>query len=281
MSAGRFQYIGTRPVRHDGMDKVTGRAVYGADVSAPGMLHGAVVRSPHAHARIVSIDTTEAARVPGVKAIVTGADFPETDRKIGLGAEGALDLRDMSRNMIARGTVLYDGHAVAAIAATSLDAAREAARLVRVDYEVLEPVTSLEAALAPGAPILHDGMKTGGKPAPGATSPTNVAARMEVQRGDVDEGFRQADVIVEREFRTPMVHQGYIEPHACLARWGADGRAVVWSTTKGPFLVRDACAGILLIDAASIRVVPTEIGGGFGGKIPVYLEPLALVLSKK
>ena len=104
---------------------------------------------------------------------------------------------------------------------------------------------------------------------------------MELRRGDPDRGFAEADIVVEREFQTPMVHQGYIEPHACVARWGQDGRAVVWTTTQGPFVVRDGSAAILGIDAAAIKVIPTEIGGGFGGKITVYLEPLALVLSRK
>src|SRR5262245_11037882 len=277
----QFEYVGTRPVRHDGMDKVTGRAPFGADFTVPGMLHGVVVRSPHAHARIVSIDTSAAEALPGVKAVITGRDIPRTNKKVYLGGEGALDLGDMGDNALAHEKALYDGHAIAAVAASSLDIAREAARLVRVEYEVLEPAMTLERALAKGAPILHPEMTTGGKPVAAATGPTNVAARMELKRGDVDRGFAEADVVVEHEFRTPMVHQGYIEPHATVARSGADGRIVVWTTTQAPFLVRDACAGILHLDAANIRVIPTEIGGGFGGKIPVYLEPLAIVLSRK
>jgi CO/xanthine dehydrogenase Mo-binding subunit len=281
MTRQHFDYVGTRPVRHDGFDKVTGRAAFGADIALPGMLHGAVLRSPHAHARIVSIDTSAAEALPGVKAVVTGHEIPRTDRKVYLGGEGALDLGDMGDNAIAHDKVLYQGHAVAAVAATSLDIAREAARLIAVTYDVLEPVMTLEQALAPGAPILHETLTTQGKPAAHVTGPTNVAGRMELKRGDLEQGFAEADLIVEREFRTPMVHQGYIEPQACVARFGADGRVSVWVSTQGPFLVRDACAGILHMDAANIRVVPTEIGGGFGGKIPVYLEPLAIVLSKK
>jgi CO/xanthine dehydrogenase Mo-binding subunit len=281
MTKQHFDYVGTRPVRHDGFDKVTGRANFGADFSLPDMLHGAVLRSPHAHARIVSIDTSAAEALPGVKAIVVGREIPRTDKKVYLGGEGAFDLADMGDNALAHDKVLYNGHAVAAVAAITLDIAREATRLIRVDYEILEPVMTLERALASDAPILHHELTTQGKPAAHATGPTNIAGRVELKRGDVDHGFAEADVIVEREFRTPMVHQGYIEPHACLARFGADGRVVLWVSTQGPFLVRDACAGILHMDAATIRVIPTEIGGGFGGKIPVYLEPLAIVLSKK
>jgi CO/xanthine dehydrogenase Mo-binding subunit len=274
-----FTQVGTRPIRHDGADKVTGRANYGADLHLPGMLHGVVVRSPHAHARIVSIDTSDAEAVPGVKAVITGADVPETSAKLAMG-EAALDLHDIGDNLIAHSKVLYHGHAVAAVAATSLDIAREAASRVRVEYEVLPPVLTIDEAMAPGAPILHPGMVTRGRGA-AASGPTNIAARFELRRGDPDRGFAEADVVVEREFHTPMVHQGYIEPHACVARWGQDGRAVVWTTTQGPFVVRDGSAAILGLDAAMIKVIPTEIGGGFGGKITVYLEPLALVLSRR
>jgi CO/xanthine dehydrogenase Mo-binding subunit len=275
-----YAYVGTRPIRHDGVDKVTGRANYGADVSLPGMLYGAVVRSPHAHARILSIDTSRAAAMPGVKAIVTGNDIPETSAKLAMG-EGALDLHDIGDNMLAHGKALYHGHAVAAVAATSLELAREAAAQVDVRYEPLPPVLSLDQAIAPGAPILHANLVTRGRAGATTPGPTNVAARLELRRGDVERGFAEADVVVEREFRTRMVHQGYIEPHACVARWGSDGRAVIWTTTQGPFVVRDGTAAILGLDAAKVKVVPTEIGGGFGGKITVYLEPLALALSRK
>jgi CO/xanthine dehydrogenase Mo-binding subunit len=279
MSESTFTAVGTRPIRHDGVDKVTGRANYGADLSLPGMLHAVVVRSPHAHARIRGVDTSAALEVPGVKAIVTGKDVPLVDVKLGMG-EGAMDLKDMSDNLLAREKALYDGHAVAAVAATTLAAAREAARLVRVDYEVLEPVLTVDRAMEPGAPILHETMRTQARPPIDASGPTNIAGRIELKRGDIDNGFAEADVVVEHEFRTPTSHQGYIEPHACVARVNEDGRISIWTTTQGPFLVRDATAAILGIDAANVKVIPSEIGGGFGGKIPVYLEPLAVVLAR-
>jgi len=278
MSERVFKYIGTRPIRHDGVDKVTGRANYGADLTLPGMLHGAVLRSPHAHARIVSIDTSAAEAVAGIKAIVTGKDFPETTAKLALG-EAAIDLHDIADNVIARTKVLYGGHAVAAVAATNPDAAREALSKINVVYDVLKPVLTVDQATAPNAPILHDAMVTKG--VKDAKGPTNVAARMELKRGDVEKGFAEADVVVEREYRTPTVHQGYIEPHACVARFGEDGRAVVWCSTQGPFAVRDQVAAIVGIDPALVKVIPSEIGGGFGGKIVVYLEPLAVALSRK
>jgi CO/xanthine dehydrogenase Mo-binding subunit len=278
MSGRTFTYIGTRPIRHDGVDKVTGRANYGADFALPGMLHGVVLRSRHAHARIVSIDTSAAEAMPGVKAVLTGADIPETNAKLMLG-EGAIDLHDVGDNLLAHGKVLYNGHAVAAVAAVSVEVAREAADAIKVVYDVLEPVLSVDQAMAADAPILHEDMTTKG--VSGATRPSNVAARMELKRGDWARGFAEADVIVEREFRTATVHQGYIEPHACVARYGEDGRAVVWCSTQGPFAVRDQCAAILSMDPALVKVIPSEIGGGFGGKIVVYLEPLAIALSRK
>jgi CO/xanthine dehydrogenase Mo-binding subunit len=274
-----FTAVGTRPIRHDGVDKVTGRANYGADLALPGMLHGVVVRSPHAHARIVSIDTSAAERVPGVKAVITGKDIPLTDAKLGMG-EGAMDLHDMSDNLLAHDKALYDGHAVAAVAATTLEAAHEAASRVAVVYEVLEPVLDVDRAMAADAPILHPGMATHARPPVESTGPTNIAGRLQLTRGNIDEGFASADIIVEREFRTPTSHQGYIEPHACVVRMNEDGRINIVTTTQGPFLVRDATAMILGLDAANVKVTPTEIGGGFGGKIPLYLEPLAAVLSR-
>ena len=280
MSERTFRCVGTRPIRHDGVDKVTGRANYGADSSMPGMLHGAVLRSPHAHARIVSVDTREAEAMPGVKAVITGRDLPRTTAKIGLG-EAALDLHDLSENVLARGKALYHGHAIAAVAATSPELALEAAGRIKVVYDRLEPAMSIDRAIAPDAPILDEALVTKGQPAPGAASPTNIAARLEFRRGDVQAGFADADVLIEREFRTPTVHQGYIEPHACVARVGEDGRTTVWCTTQGPFIVRDQCAGIHGMDAAHNKVIPTEIGGGFGGKIVAYLEPLAIALSRR
>jgi len=280
MSERSYAQVGTRPVRHDGLDKVTGRANYGADFSLPGMLHGVLVRSPYAHARILSINTSAAASMPGVKAVVTGKDIPETSAKLMMG-EGAIDLHDVGDNLLAHSKVLYHGHPVAAVAATSLDLAREAASRIKVEYERLEPVESVDQAIAPGAPILDDKLVTAGQPSSAPKGPTNIGGRMELRRGDLDRGFADADLIVEREFRTAATHQGYIEPHACVARHGQDGQVVVWCSTQGPFAVRDACAGILGIDASKIKVIPSEIGGGFGGKISVYLEPVAIVLSRK
>ena len=206
----KYRVIGTRPVRPDGVDKVTGRANFGADLQLADMLHGAVVRSPHAHARIKSIDPKKALELPGVKAVVTAADFPELGPGDIAAGEVVVSFHDMSLNVIARGKVLYDGHAVAAVAATSAEIAAAAAALIAVEYEVLPAVMTSFAALAPGATLLHESLITKGiNPPP--TKPSNVAARSEFKLGDVAAGFAAADIIVEHQYTTQTVHQGYIE----------------------------------------------------------------------
>jgi CO/xanthine dehydrogenase Mo-binding subunit len=279
-SPAQFKVVGQRPVRPDGADKVTGRANFGADMHLPGMLTGAIVRSPHAHARIVRIDTKAARALPGVKAIVTGEDFAGVSGGAIEHGEGAATLRDMARNVMAQDKALYAGHAVAAVAATSPEIAEEAARLIEVTYDVLPHVIEVEAAMAPGAPVLHEDMFTSGV-TPKPDKPSNIAAKNVMARGDLATGFAEAEIIVEGRYTTPAVHQGYIEPHACVASMGADGQAHVFCSSQGHFVVRAMCAGILGMAQADIRVTPAEIGGGFGGKTLVYLEPVALALSKK
>ena len=275
-----LKVVGTRPIRPDGVDKVTGRATYGADFALPGMLVGRIKRSPHAHARIVSIDTRRALMLPGVKAVVTAADFPDLASEEYEAGESASNLRDISCNCMARDKALYDGHAIAAVAAASAAIADEALDLIEVEYEVLPHVIDVEAAMAPDAPVLHAHMFTQGletRP----EQPSNIAKRNQLTRGDLDAGFAAADVIVERRYVTPAVHQGYIEPHACVAALAPDGQGQVWSSSQGQFMVRTYCAKVLGLEASDIRVTPAEIGGGFGGKTTVYLEPLALALSRK
>jgi len=265
-----FKVIGTRPRRPDGADKVTGRALYGADLSAPGMLVGAVLRSPHAHARIRAIDTSAAAALAGVKAVVTASDFsavPEDDFT-----------RDVRDNCMARGKALYDGHAVAAVAATSAAVARAALKLIEVNYEVLPAVTDVDAAMRPDAPVVQAGRAQESVP---AGMSENVTAFYEFGHGDLEAGFAKADLIVERSFRTAAVHQGYIEPQACLASVSADGTADLWCCTQGHFMVRSLCAAILGMEASQLRVTAAEIGGGFGGKTTVFIEPVALALARK
>ena len=273
-------YVGTRTVRPDGVDKVTGRARFGADFNLPGQLVGRVLRSPHAHARILSIDISNAEQLPGVKAIVTRDDFQDQPSEFIPAGEMMINYRDMVRNILAREKVLYEGHAVAAVAATTVAIAKKALRLIEVKYEVLKPVIDAVEAMKPDAPLLHDDLFTVGvEPKP--DKPSNVAKRLEIVLGDIEAGFGKADVIVEREFKTQPVHQGYIEPHATVASVSEDGSAEVWCTTQGHYIVRAHCARLLGMDIGKIRVTASEIGGGFGGKTVVYLEPLAVALSKK
>ncbi len=273
MPLRHFDLVGTRPLRPDGIDKVTGRARFGADISAAGMLHGQILRSPHAHARILRIDTSKALALDGVKAVITSADLP--DRTNGNG-----DLFAVLTNVMARGKALYDGHAVAAVAATSTSIARKALALIKVEYEVLAHVTDVEAAMSPDAPVLHDDLYTEGvEPKP--TKASNIAKRHQFGHGDTAKGFKAADFVIERTFRTAATHQGYIEPHACLANVRPDGAAELWACTQGHFMVRNTCAELLGLDTSRLRVTASEIGGGFGGKTTVFIEPVALALSRK
>ncbi len=264
-----FKQVGTRPARPDGIDKVTGRALYGADVTAPGMLIAAVLRSPHAHAQIVSIDTSAAAALPGVKAVVTGADLvPQIDAM----------MRDVQENCLAVDKVLYDGHAVAAVAATTAAVAKAALKLIKVTYRQLPHATDLDLAMLPDAPVILVGRALESVP---AGMSANVTHHCEFGHGDLAAGFSKADLVVERSFRTEATHQGYIEPHACLASTTSDGKADLWCCTQGQYNVRTICAALLGMEASQLRVTASEIGGGFGGKTVVFIEPVALALSRK
>ncbi len=275
-----LKWIGTRPVRPDGVDKVTGRARFGADLSLPGQLVGKVLRSPHPHARIRSIDAAKALALPGVKAVVTRDDFQDMESEFVPAGEMLINYRDVVRNVMAREKALYEGHPVAAVAATSAAIAKRALQLIEVDYEILPHVIDVVEAMAEDAPLLHEDMITAGVEPP-PTRPSNVAKRVEFAIGDTAAGFAEADLVIEREFTTKPVHQGYIETHACLASWSEDGQAELWCTTQGQFIVRAHCAKLLGMDVSRLRVTPSEIGGGFGGKTVVYLEPVALSLSRK
>ena len=276
----KYKVLGTRPVRHDGVDKVTGRAVYGADVQLPGLLHGKILRSPHAHARIVSIDVSAAEKLPGVMAVVTAADLPGLKDKIAELGEGAVNLKHLGGNCLAHGKVLYRGHAVAAVAAANPNVAEEALKLIQVKYEPLPVVTWVLDAMQPTAPLLHDDVFTDEMGKLG-DKPSNISKHLHFEQGNVDEGFKKADVVIEREFRTATVHQGYIEPHVATALWNPDGSLTVWASTQGSFTCRQQVAELLDMPVSKVKVIPCEIGGGFGGKIAVYLEPVAAALSRK
>ncbi len=275
-----YKVIGTRPIRHDGVDKVTGRAIYGADFQITGLLHGRVLRSPHAHARIVSIDTSRAEAHPGVKGVVTAQDLPTAEDKMADLGEGAVNLKYLCDNILASDKALYKGHAIAAVAATNPHIAEEACELIDVEYEVLPPVLEVREAMESDAPILHENLRTSSLGETG-DEPSNVASHLQHKKGDIDKGFADADVVIERDFVTGTVHQGYIEPHNATALYNPDGQLTVWCSTQGAFTVREQLAEILQYPISKIKVVPLEIGGGFGGKINVYVKPVAALLAKK
>jgi CO/xanthine dehydrogenase Mo-binding subunit len=267
------KWIGKRTIRPDGADKVTGRAAFAADTTMSGMIWGKVLRSPHPHANIRGIDTSKAEALPGVKAVVTAADITDypVDTPVALGIQ---DMRWMCRNVMAREKALFHGHPIAAVAATTEAIAAEACKLIEVDFEVLPFAIEIEDAIKPGAPILHDFVEFEGKP-------SNISGRIEHKKGDVEDGFAEAEVVIERSFTTRPVHQGYIEPHACLVSVAADGKATIWSSSQGQFMVRAMTSMLTDIPQSDIRAIPAEIGGGFGGKTILYLEPLATLLAKK
>ncbi len=276
-----YKVIGTRPIRPDGLEKVTGKAQYGADVHPSGLIYGKIVRSPHAHARILSIDTSAAEAVPGVFAVATAKDLPAASEEVRELGETAWNLRELSDNVLASEKVLYRGHAVAAVAATNIHVAEEAAKRIRVEYEVLPAVLDVREAMREGAPLLNEQRLTRSMGKVEGDRPSNVASHLRFAGGDVDAAFAVADAIVERTYTTKMVHQGYIEPQTVTVNWNADGNITVWTSTQGAFAVRGQLAEILRRPLSTIRVIPMEIGGGFGGKTPVYLDPVAAVLSRK
>jgi CO/xanthine dehydrogenase Mo-binding subunit len=274
------KWVGTSPVRPDGVPKVTGHARFGDDFHLTGTLQSKVLRSPHAHARIRSIDTSKAEALPGVKAVITGADFPELPFVYFGPARIERNMWHMTRTIMAKEKALFEGHAVAAVAARTADIAAKAAKLIEVDYEVLPHVIDVEEAMAEDAPVLFEDMITRGvEPAP--TKPSNISKISTFTLGDVAAGFAEADEIVEKDYRTAPVHQGYIEPHACLARYDSDGQCELWSSSQGHFIVREFTSKICGMPLANLKVNPAEIGGGFGGKTVVYVEPIAVMLSKK
>ncbi|MCA1283754.1 xanthine dehydrogenase family protein molybdopterin-binding subunit [Salipiger bermudensis] len=280
ISPARDGYVGTRPVRPDGVPKVTGAARYGSDYAPAGMIHGKVLRSPHAHARIRAIDTSKAEALPGVHAVVTGADFPDFPDAYAGPERIEKNMFHESSNVMARGKVFYHGHALAAVAARDEATAKAALKLIEVDYEVLPHVISIDEAIAPGAPQVHDGMTTRNvTPAP--TTHSNITRRWEDSLGDVAAGFAEADEVVELSFDSVPVHQGYIEPHACVAEYETDGSSQLWVSSQGHFTMRDLTAKMTGMSPGDIRASAAEIGGGFGGKTKVYLEPVAMMLSKK
>ncbi|MBI3973692.1 MAG: xanthine dehydrogenase family protein molybdopterin-binding subunit [Chloroflexi bacterium] len=272
--------IGQRVPKFEGIEKVTGKAQYGADVSRSGMLWGKLLLSPHAHARIKHIDTTKARAMPGVFAVLTGEDLPRLVGEISNTppAPEEFDVPSRAKQALAWEKVVFFGQPVAAVAALTPSLAEEAVAAIEVEYEPLKPVVDVLEAMKPDAPLVWETVFTetfAGK----SQTPSNVAKLTELSRGDVEKGFAEADVVAEASFRTEMVHQGYIEPQATLAEYGPDGRFTVWTSTQGQFGVRGGVSGFLKIPARRVRVFGMEIGGGFGAKGAQTLEPICVLLA--
>jgi CO/xanthine dehydrogenase Mo-binding subunit len=283
----QYKVVGTRPIRHDGTDKVTGRARYGADLKLPGMLFGRVKRSPHAHARIKRIDVSKARALQGVRGVITFGDFPDPGERIVGTIRGPTPLKWIIGHLMADKKVVYRGQPVAAVAATDPHIAEDALELIDVEYEPLEPVLDLQEAMLDTAPIILEDLYTeemaaaGAKGSKDSPKPSNIAKRLLMSKGDVAQGFAEADLVLEREYGTTMAHQGYIEPHTSSALWNQDGQLHIWTSTQGAFGIRETVAMLLVLPVSQITVTPMEIGGGFGGKLKPYYEPLAALLSKQ
>jgi CO/xanthine dehydrogenase Mo-binding subunit len=275
--------VGISIPRPDGAEKVTGRVQYVADIKPKGLLHAKLLRSPHAHARIVKIDVSRARALPGVRAVLTAADIPELKRKAPTRAHAVLAID----------RVVFAGQPVAAVAADELSIAEEALDLIEVTYEVLPAAVDPLKSLQPGAPPVADaGTEADASEAlahsavamaksdDGPPKAVNVSQTAHVTRGDVAKGFAESDVIVERTYRVPMVHQGYLEPHAVLAEWDTMGQLTLWASTQGSFNTRAEVADVLGLEENRIKVIPVECGGGFGGKIRALCEPITALLAR-
>ncbi len=265
-----YSVVGQPVVRGEGADKVSGQAIYTSDITLPGMLWGQVLRSPFPHARIVSIDTSRAAQLPGVHAVITGQDIP--DRRVGR------LLRDCP--VLARDKVLFVGEKVAAVAATDPDVAEEALLLIDVEYEELPAVFDPLEAMTDAAPTLHENLASyPGLPRP--MSPVNnVFAHNVWDKGEIEQGFAESDLVFEHTFTTQLMHQAYLEPHACVVDIDSDGRVQVWANNKGPFMLREQLAAVWELPQEQIRINPCSIGGDFGGKGSFMDVPLCYYLAQ-
>jgi CO/xanthine dehydrogenase Mo-binding subunit len=274
--------VGVSIPRPDGPEKVTGRVQYVADIQPKGLLHAKLLRSPHAHAKIVSIDTSAAKTLPGVRAVITAKDIPHLKKKAPTRAHAVLAID----------RVVFMGQPVAAVAADESAIAEEALDLIKVEYQVLPASIDPLKAMQPGAPpvadagteadtseaLAHSAVAIAKSEAPAKA--VNISQQARLQRGDPAKGFAESDHILEKTYRVPMVHQGYLEPHAVLAEWDRNGLLTLWASTQGSFNTRSEVADVLGIPENSIRVIPVECGGGFGGKIRALCEPITAVLAQ-
>jgi putative selenate reductase molybdopterin-binding subunit len=258
---GATGYIGQRVTMQDAYEKVTGSLVFGADFKLPGSLYGKVLRSPIPHGKILSIDVTKARQLPGVIAVIAG---PALDLPFYTVAGQSID----DELLLAKDKVHYIGDEVAAIAAVSEEIAEKALSLIKVEYEELPAVFDVEEAMRADSPKVHDFLDS------------NIANHMEFERGNIDQAFSEAEVIVEDDFTTSMVHQCYLEPHSVVAKWEPSGKVTIWASTQSPRLSRITSAHALGIKPEQVRVIQCNIGGGFGGKLEYKLDSIAALLSK-
>ncbi len=263
--------VGMATPRVEGEDKVAGKAVYAVDVTLPGMLWVKVLRSPIPHGRIKRIDVSKALKVPGVKAVITGKDVA--------GSKIGKKIIDMS--ILAEGVVRFIGEKVAAVAAESEEIGEQSLGLIEVEYEDLEPVFDPLESMKPSAPLLHPDVVSYSGLIHKMETPSNVMVRLSWKKGDIEEGFRNSDFIVENTFQTPRVHQAYIESHSCVVKANPDGGAEIWASTKSPFALRDQVANALKLSPEKLVAHPCYIGGDFGGKGDHNDIALCCVLSKK
>jgi CO/xanthine dehydrogenase Mo-binding subunit len=274
--------VGVAIPRPDGPEKVTGRVQYVADIPAKGLLHAKLLRSPHAHAKIVSIDTSAAKALPGVRAVLTAKDIPQLKKKAPTRAHAVLAID----------RAVFQGQPVAAVAADEPSIAEEALDLIKVEYQVLPASIDPLRSMQPGAPavadagteadtseaLAHSAVAIAKSEAPAKA--VNISQQARLTRGDTAKGFAESDHVLERTYRVPMVHQGYLEPHAVLAEWDRNGLLTLWASTQGSFNTRSEVADVLGIPENRIRVIPVECGGGFGGKIRALCEPITAVLAQ-
>lgn len=265
------KYIGAAIPRIDGVEKVTGEAQYVTDLKFPGMLYAKLKTSPYAHALIKSIDTSRAKNLKGVKAVLTGAD-----------ASQKLGIYMVDKSILAVSKVRYYGEAVAAVAAVDIETAQRAVELIEVEYEPLPIVQDVEEAIKPGATLVHEEMVEN-KWIQNVFFPeigTNIANHFKIRKGNIEEAFSKADLIVENKFYQPQVLHMPLETHSVIAKWGADDKIKIWTSAQSPFAVRDLFSAAFGIIRQNIEVVVPYVGGGFGGKAGIHIEPLAALLSK-
>jgi CO/xanthine dehydrogenase Mo-binding subunit len=267
---GEFEVIGKSLPRVDAFDRVTGKATYTDDIKLHNMLYGKVLGSPYAHAKILNIDKSRAEKLSGVKAIITAFDVPDV--------RWGFMIKDQP--LFARDKVLYIGEPIAAVAAIDRNIAEEALDLIEVEYEELKPIFDPEEAMKPDTPLIHEEIDSYAAIWP-AIKYGNICSQIKIKRGDIEKAFKESDYIFEDRFTTKMQHHGYIELHSSIAKVDLDGKVTIWTTTQAPFMIRLELAEVLRMPISKIRVITEYLGGGFGGKTDIFLEPYAAILSQR